>query len=294
MEYTTGIQIIKMETIELYYIIPILERVVGRMFFKKALLATIIICLAILPISVQGWAGWSGLQNEERNISEKRTVSIDDLMAYAGFQREYLNINTWARLEEDCASIRVLESLADKALEFFGITGDYDHIINQGKNIKQVNVRGVNEKNQVVSIICHSVDTSGSKNGGWESYIVVDIVDRFQKAGESGAKSRMEAFFNAIGLNARITTTLVGSIKGQLKREDMEDICSDLFACIQADKAEGIIDEEFISISGYSPFIDECITSGGSNVNIQAAMRYNSYKDKTYLWIGIPIISIEY
>ena len=35
MEYTTGIQIIKMETIELYYIIPILERVVGRMFFKR-------------------------------------------------------------------------------------------------------------------------------------------------------------------------------------------------------------------------------------------------------------------
>ena len=71
-----------------------------------------------------------GLQNEERNISEKRTVSIDDLMAYAGFQREYLNINTWARLEED-AHLSVLESLADKALEFFGITGDYDHIINQ-------------------------------------------------------------------------------------------------------------------------------------------------------------------
>ena len=68
MEYTTGIQIIKMETIELYYIIPILERVVGRMFFKKALLATIIICLAILPISVQGWAGGRASKRGKKHI----------------------------------------------------------------------------------------------------------------------------------------------------------------------------------------------------------------------------------
>ena len=90
-------------------------------------------------------------------------------MAYAGFQREYLNINTWARLEEDCASIRVLESLADKALEFSELQVITIILSTRGKNIKQVNVRGVNEKNQVVSIICHSVDTSGSKNGGWKA-----------------------------------------------------------------------------------------------------------------------------
>ena len=42
------------------------------------------------------------------------------------------------------------------------------------------------------------------------------------------------------------------------------------------------------------PLLDENIISGGKPVNVQVAMRYNSYKDKTYLWIGVPVISIEY
>ncbi|NLO81665.1 MAG: YwmB family TATA-box binding protein [Clostridiales bacterium] len=282
----------------MYCVIQSIERVVGEMVFRKALLITITTCLIILPISVHGWAVFDGgglkpWYDLNRISNEGKVVSMDDMMAFVGFQREYLDVNAWARLGEDYASVQDLELLADRASKFFGIEGDYDHISSQGEGIIQVTVRGVNENKQVVSITCYSVDTSCDNNRKLESYMVINIVDRIQRIDVSEAKHSVEVFFDTIGLNAKITTTLVGSSKGKLSLKEMEGICNELFSHIRADRTEGITDGEFISISGYSPLFDECITSNGKSVNIQVAMRYNSYMDRTYLWIGVPIINIE-
>ncbi len=262
------------------------------MFFKKMLLITITVCLTMIPVSVHGRAVSDESRFNPRD--ENKGISIDDMMASVGCRREYLNVNGWAKLEEDYRSVSDLELIAERASKFFGIGDDRDHISSEGGGIIQVNIRGVNEKNQVVSIICHSVETSEGKNKRWESYIVIDVVDRIYKADKSDAKKQMEAFFNILEADADIRTTLVGSFKGRLSHKAMEDVCDELLNRIHANRVEGIKDEEYISISGYSPLLDENIISGGKPVNVQVAMRYNSYKDKTYLWIGVPVISIEY
>ncbi|MDI9475442.1 MAG: YwmB family TATA-box binding protein [Bacillota bacterium] len=36
------------------------------------------------------------------------------------------------------------------------------------------------------------------------------------------------------------------------------------------------------------------INYGGKDVNIQLAMRYSEYEDKTYLWLATPLIITAY
>ena len=52
-------------------------------------------------------------------------------------------------------------------------------------------------------------------------------------------------------------------------------------------------DEFSLNIMGFSPLLPEGIEILGQNYNINIVMRYNSEEDKTYLWIGTPVISLE-
>lgn len=253
--------------------------------YKKILLAVITISLTLFPVSVQGWA----VQKPSQEF-----VSIEQVFDFMGCNREYLNVNGWCMLSEDYMSINSLKSLANKAADFFGLEQGYDLFSSQGNGIRQVNMRGINKNGQVISIVCQSIYTLVNKNQRHESYIVVDIVDSIRDTNSLEAKALMEGFFDAMDVNADITVTLVGSFKGKLERSDMESICRDLFNCVQASMVEGIQEGGLISISGYSPLLDEGIVAGGRAVNIQVAMRYSSYKDRTYLWMGTPVISIEY
>jgi hypothetical protein len=243
-------------------------------------------CLAFLPISVKGWAG--------QKIS-REFVNIDQVFDFIGSNKEYINVNGWSMLNEDYyISIGNLKLLANKASEFFELEQGYDFFSNEVDNIKQVNIRGVNNKGQAITIMCQSIQTLANKGQRYENYIVVDIVDATLNANSLDTKALMEEFFNIIGANFNITVTMVGSYKGELEHSEMQSICKHLFNCIQASVVEGIQEGGLISISGYSPLLSEGIVVGGRPMNVQVAMRYNSYKDKTYLWVGTPIICIEY
>jgi len=61
-----------------------------------------------------------------------------------------------------------------------------------------------------------------------------------------------------------------------------------------AKKVEGITEENLISISAYSPRVKSSILVNEKRVNINLAMRYNSYEDKTYIWLATPVITTEY
>lgn len=252
---------------------------------KKVLLAVMIMCLTLLPVGMQGWA----IQEPFQEL-----ISIEQVLDFLGCNTEYLNVNGWCVLNENYMSIIDLKSLASKAAEFFGLEKGYDLFSSQGNGIRQVSIRGVNKGGQVISIVCQSIQTLADKNQGHESYIVVDIVDSTQKVNSRAAKALLKGFFDTIGVNPTITVTLVGSFKGQIEPSNMQSICSSMLGYLKARAIEGLHEEGLVSISGYSPALGEGIVSGGRPVNLQVAMRYNSYKDRTYIWVGTPIISIEY
>ncbi|OZV13462.1 hypothetical protein CIW83_04260 [Tissierella sp. P1] len=49
-----------------------------------------------------------------------------------------------------------------------------------------------------------------------------------------------------------------------------------------------------VSYTAYTPLIESSIFSGEKKVNLNLAIRYNENEDKTYIWIGTPIITTGY
>ncbi|MBM7582441.1 hypothetical protein JOD02_001298 [Caldicoprobacter guelmensis] len=230
---------------------------------------------------------------QSRAIQEP--VLVESIMMSLGCTIEYLDINGWCPLKGGPKSLLELRLLAEEAAEFFGVVGDFDVFTSQSQSITQVNITGVNDRQQVVSIIiCQSKGVLNRDLGDFESYIVVNVIDHSQNVDGSLFKRRVHDFLQEVGERPTVTVTYVGSFEGRLEFTKMQNICDTMLKNLRGTAVEGIHDEGFVSISGYSMLLGKGIISGGKQVNIQVAMRYNSYKDRTYMWVGTPVISIEY
>lgn len=81
---------------------------------------------------------------------------------------------------------------------------------------------------------------------------------------------------------------------GKLNDNELETVCERIFKSAGADKVEGMRDGGLVSVSAFSPVIDEAVRVNGKRINLNVAVRYNSYEGKTYIWLATPVITTEY
>jgi hypothetical protein len=97
-----------------------------------------------------------------------------------------------------------------------------------------------------------------------------------------------------LGTHPNISICIIKYIDGSVDLSERQAILDDAFSSLCAEKIEGIKDDNLISISGYSKNFDYCIKSGSRDININAACRYSTYDNRTYFWLGTPVITFEY
>jgi len=51
------------------------------------------------------------------------------------------------------------------------------------------------------------------------------------------------------------------------------------------------MEDDILSFSIFTPYIEQYIYTGSRKMNLNIAIRFNEYEDKTYIWIGTPIIT---
>lgn len=128
----------------------------------------------------------------------------------------------------------------------------------------------------------------------FETHIVVDIVQNKGYKEIVGICNQIQEFLNKHQNKAEITINLTGARPGKLNSAEEKQSQKAIFGFLNAKEIEVLRDELFTSITAHSPLISSCIKYGGKNVNIQLAMRYSEYEDKTYLFIATPLITITY
>ena len=96
------------------------------------------------------------------------------------------------------------------------------------------------------------------------------------------------------GLVPEINYCITGYFEGKLDTKDLNDVCGKAFRAAGAEKVEGIKEDNLISLTAYSPDISNYVRVDGSRVNLNIALRYNSYEKRTYIWLATPLIAIEY
>jgi hypothetical protein len=247
---------------------------------KRILLLLICIMLAAASFDAAAYPV-NTLTEEEALITSFESTGADVLES---------TISCWAKLNDRFFTIKQIEAEAAKALSSI----DADRAtavknIESGERLNKIVMYGSKE-NKTYNIAIESV----KHETGGETYIVLDVsIDGSYK----DLDAERQNIANAVQVDDSLmnfSSCIVGTFKGKLTDTEKDKKTRIALQSINAKKVEGIENEELKSISAISRNVGGYTMSDQARVNVQLAMRYSSYDDKTYIWIGTPLIPMEY
>ncbi|NLL07190.1 MAG: YwmB family TATA-box binding protein [Clostridiaceae bacterium] len=140
--------------------------------------------------------------------------------------------------------------------------------------------------------VCVSIQLNKDKLQ--KSNISINVINKAEYQDINDSAILLEEKFRKIGLNPKVNTCIIGCFDGKLDYEEMNRISKTILKDTKAKDIKSIYDNNLISISAYSPYIDNTIELEGTRLNMNIALRYNAYENKTYIWLATPVITIEY
>lgn len=199
-------------------------------------------------------------------------------------------ISCWAKLNDEFTGEDQLKELMDgivKPLKLENATVVKNEGYDDGLN--KLVVYGT-KSNKAYNIAIESL----KQDKAGETYIIFDVfIDKDYKQLKAERQKIIELLhMNEADIN--FSSCIVGTYEGRLKKKDAERKSELALQSINAKPVEGIEDDGMKSVSAFSTNVGEYVMSERERVNVQLAIRYSSYDDKTYIWIGTPLIPMGY
>ncbi|MCX7920960.1 MAG: YwmB family TATA-box binding protein [Clostridia bacterium] len=198
----------------------------------------------------------------------------------------------WGELGEECTSIEKVKPLVEDFASSLNIIRDNSFTNETIKNdiTEKIQLKGITNDKLLVNISAQ-LDTNGNPA---ERFISVSVTEDLPQPNLEEIKQKVLSVFDKYRITPKVNSCITGNYNGQLNYQELNNICRRIFEGVEAKKVEGIRDKNLISVSAYSPFIEDSIEVKGNKVNLNLAIRYNSYEDKTYIWVATPVITTEY
>lgn len=231
---------------------------------------------------------------ESRLGSVKKDISIEDSlitsMNSTKAQVMESTISAWAKIDD---SFMTAEQLTKELAEAVTILKPEESTL----NIKSDSSDGVNRQtlsgnmgNKYYNIEVESVKT----DKGGETYMLMDVSINNSSSELASEREKVATYYQNKRVKANISSCVIGVYDGKLTENAMRSKIADAMSSVKAKEVEGLSNDEINSISAFSGNINNFVLSNNKKVNMQIAMRYSSYDNKTYIWIGSPLINVEY
>ncbi len=157
--------------------------------------------------------------------------------------------------------------------------------------MNQISIYGQVASGEEIALIFYSY-LGEDKTGKSTIYIDASGSDNYKKLEDIGSK--ISGMLGKQNIKTDNTSCIIGTYKGELKGQYKMGIIESLIHSTKSKEVESLVDENMMSYSLYSNHIDDYIYSGRNKVNLNIAIRYNEYKDETYIFIASPIITMGY
>lgn len=104
----------------------------------------------------------------------------------------------------------------------------------------------------------------------------------------------MTKFLQKFNQMPQINTCLEGVLDGKLRKDEWAFYLQDAVDAIGVEVMDRIDDSAYMCYTGYTPVLPYKVMANSRMVNFHAAMRYHSFDNKTYIFIGSPLITVDY
>lgn len=253
----------------------------------KKLMRVSLIGLAILAVLVSAYL----IDKNSHRASAEAVLakSFND----SGAKMVNSEIYFWGKLDKKYRNPNKIKVLAEEFTNGLGIIRDeaFSQETVENDFVAKTDIHGIS-KDKLIMDICVQINKTVDSES--EQFISVNVTEASPTARLDEIKKIVINVFTKYGISPRVNSCITGSFDGRLNYNELNTICQHIFSGINAKKVEGMRDDNLISVSAYSPYIGDSIKVKGNKVNINLALRYNSYENKTYIWIATPVITTEY
>lgn len=257
---------------------------------KKVLLFVIII-LCLLPVLTQASEELSQEQVLLSILNELNGDFIEEDISANGMIKEgFLDVNELDKIGQEV--INYIEILGiEKDINFGTPNEAYyvkEEISDDGYN--QVSYFGYdNNRNQLTIILSSYINID--ENG--ETYLYININKREIFVENNVIMDRVKNLFSSFNSNVEITTCILGEFNGKFSENDIKNTINTI-QNLSGRIVDEYNDSNLVSLTAYTEYIDDNILAGEDRINLNVALRYSEYDNKTIIWIGTPIIASGY
>ena len=224
---------------------------------------------------------------------EDEQLLVESLKA-AGAQPEMMDIVDWSVINREFLDFPQMEKCRDEILDIFGVKDKkFDITKENNETYRILNTEGKLNSDTFLQIILQTVHLPEEYKKEPQTYLVVNVSGR--KLGEfvDYGQKVQEAVLSLKG-ESKITSCVTGVFNGKLDEAKQNQILENIYGCLKISDTQKVKDEVNFSVMGYSPLLTNGIQILDKTYNAHITMRYNLEDDKTYIWIGTPVISLEY
>lgn len=238
--------------------------------------------------------------------AEKTNLKDEELFikAFEATEADFstLNINYNGTILELYKDEEQLNSMMEYIIKELGLTkieinpvnenGEYFNTHTEAFDSSQLVMYGKDKYDNSITVILYSYFDK-EKNSG-ETSIVTDIIQNRDYMVTGEIIRKVGYLYRTYDIKAEITYCIIGAFDAKLNEDNMIIKIMKVLSMTEGKRIEGLIEDDLISISAYSPDLDRTIYTGNKKMNLNIALSYNEYEGKTYIIMGYPIIAIGY
>lgn len=158
--------------------------------------------------------------------------------------------------------------------------------------LNQLIIQGIDEEGNLVTISLSSYENEEDKLE--ETSLFINLINNKQIVENNDIILKIGEIFDKNRKPINVTSCIVGSIDGNIDIDRNEDEIIKSTKEIDGKVIEKYKEDNILSLSIFTPLIEEYIYTGNRKMNLNIAIRYNECEDRTYIWIGTPIITAGY
>lgn len=230
-----------------------------------------------------------------KNVPAARLADpLGRAMEATGAKAEEFSVNAWVKLPSGELSNDQLEHLVQQVMDQLAVNPGQYQIIHK-ETSKQRRVQGEFIDKDIHVVVITEVNSVGTNESALEGYLAV-IMEAKTEANLpiEQMQEKIAHITGTFGTSSQISTCLIGWLDGKLGNGDWHGILEKSFGVINATIMDELQSENFASYIGFTSQINNGLKIGEKKINVNMALRYSPYDNRTYVTIGSPIITREY
>jgi hypothetical protein len=250
-----------------------------------ARLLSVVLMGVLLGVTAVAYGNYSGGPKPAFTV-------LSQALAATGATVRSAEINGWVLLDSVPADEAILEDLVRTSFNKLGYDGK-QVVIEKQQNKYFLQARGeIRADDLELVVISQVIYPQANKTA--EAYTVINAVRGHEFANNEAWEEKISKILIELGRQPRINTCLVGWLDGKLNKNTLKHRLVLAFDSIQAVAEDQMFDDDFASITGYTPKLANFFKVQQEKVNVNMAMRFSPSEERTYVIIGSPVITREY